>query len=126
MYRRINNSQKGLNTISDKTKELGLKMNINKTKLMAIKSEPPATNICIDVNPIEWVNTYMYLGIHIDAKLTFKEEVTYFRERAKTRLTTMKSMTSLKEGANIACTRSLIDYAAPVLHSIYPNQLESL
>ena len=131
---RINNLQKGLNTISDKTKELGLKMNINKTKLMAIKSDPPALNICIDGNPIEWVNTYMYLGIHIDAKLTFKEEVTYLRERAKARLSTMKYMTSLKEGANldiqrkyyIACTRSLIDYAAPVLHNLHPNQLESL
>ena len=43
-------------------------------------------------------------------------------------------MTSLKEGANleiqrkyyIACTRSLIDYAAPVLHSLKETQLESL
>ena len=72
-----------LNTISDKTKDLGLKMNTNKTKLLAIKSEPPATNICIDGNPIEWVNIYMYQGIHIDAKLTFKEEVTYLGKELK-------------------------------------------
>ena len=131
---RCTNLQRGLNMISNKTKELGLKMNINKTKLMAVKCEPPAMGIHIDGNLVDWVDSYMYLGICIDSKLTFKQEVTYLRERAKTRLSTMKYMTSLKEGANleiqrkyyIACTRSLIDYAAPVLHSLQEKQLESL
>ena len=126
--------QRGLDLISNKTKELGLKMNTNKTKLMAIKCDPPVGNICIDNNPIEWVESYMYLGIYIDSKLQFSQEVKYLRERARTRLTTMRYMTSLQEGANldvqrkyyIACTRSLIDYAAPVLHSLKEKQLESL
>ena len=128
------NLQRGLDLISNKTKELGLKMNTNKTKLMAIKCEPPERNICINNNPIEWVNTYMYLGIYIDSKLQFNQEVKYLRERAKTRLSTMRYMTSLKEGANIeiqrkyymACTRSLVDYAAPALHSLKEKQLDSL
>ena len=101
---------------------------------MAIKSDPPIGDICIDNNPIEWVNTYMYLGICIDSKTDFKQEVSYLGERAKSRLATMRYMTSLKEGANleiqrkyyIACTRSLVDYAAPALHSQKDKQLESL
>ena len=131
---KFTNLQKGLNQIAHKTKELGLKISTNKTKLMAIKCKAPEMNIRMDGNPIEWVETYMYLGIHIDSKLNFKQEVTYLRERAKTRLSTMKYMTSLKEGANLdiqrkyymACTRSLIDYAAPVLINLHDKQLESL
>ena len=76
----------------------------------------------------------MYLGVYIDSQLTFNQEVRYLRERAKTRLSTMKYMTSLKEGANlevqrkfyIACTRSLIDYASPVLNNLNDRQKQSL
>ena len=131
---KYNDLQRGLNEIALKTKELGLKVSTNKTKLMAIKCNPPERNICMDGNPIEWVNSYMYLGIQIDSKLTFKQEVSYLREKAKARLSTMKHMTTLKEGANfeiqrkyyIACTRSLVDYAAPVLNNLQTKQLESL
>ena len=131
---RFRSLQRALDTITNKTKELGLKMSTNKTKLMAIKSPPPEIPISIDGNPIEWVNSYMYLGIYIDSKLNFKQEVSHLREKAKTRLSTMRYMTSLKEGANleiqrkyyIACTRSLIDYASPVLHNLHGKQLESL
>ena len=101
---------------------------------MAIKYNPPERNICMDGNPIEWVNSYMYLGIQIDSKLSFKQEVSYLRERAKTRLSTMKHMTTLEQGANleiqrkyyIVCTRSLKDYAAPALNNLQDKQVESL
>ena len=76
----------------------------------------------------------MYLGVHIDSQLNFNQEIKYLRERASTRLSTMKYMTSLKEGANLevqrkyytACTRSLIDYAAPVLTNLTDRQKQSL
>ena len=131
---KFHNLQKALDAITHKTKELGLKMSTNKTKLMAIKCTPPELPVSIDGSPIEWVNSYMYLGIYIDSKLNFKQEVSYLRERAKTRLATMKYMTNLKEGANleiqrkyyIACTRSLIDYASPVLNNLHDKQMESL
>ena len=131
---KFHNLQKALDTITYKSKELGLKININKTKIMAIKCKPPEKAICIDNNPINWVDSYMYLGVYIDSQLTFNQEVRYLRERAKTRLSTMKYMTSLKEGANlevqrkfyIACTRSLIDYASPVLNNLNDRQKQSL
>ena len=131
---RITNLQKALDTISDKTKELGLKINTNKTKTMMIKCPIPNHTMLIDNNHIEWVDNYMYLGVYIDTNLTFNQEVKYLRERAKTRLSTMKYMTSLQEGAKlnvqksyyIACTRSLIDYAAPVLTHLNDTQKQSL
>ena len=131
---RIRNLQKALNGISEKTKELGLKINANKTKTMMIKGPRPEQTMYIDNNPIEWVETYMYLGVYIDSKLDFNQEVKYLRERAKTRLSTMKFMTSLQEGAKLevqktfymACTRSLIDYAAPVLTNLTDRQKQSL
>ena len=92
---KFHNLQKALNTITNKSKELGLKISANKTKLMAIKCKPSERTICIDNNPIEWVNTYLYLGVYIDSQLSFNQEVRYLRERAKTRLSTMKYMTSL-------------------------------
>ena len=131
---KINNLQKSLDIITRKSKELGLKINSNKTKTMTIKCQPPDQVMRVDNNPIEWVNSYMYLGVHIDTQLNFNQEVKYLRERAKTRLATMKHMTSLKEGANlqiqrtyyIACTRSLIDYAAPALVNLSETQKQSL
>ena len=131
---KITNLQKSLDIISKKSIELGLKINANKTKTMMIKSTRPEQPMKIDNNPIEWVESYMYLGVHIDSQLNFNQEIKYLRERAKTRLATMKYMTSLKEGANLevqrkyymACTRSLIDYAAPVLTNLNDKQKASL
>ena len=131
---KFNNLQKSLDIITRKSKELGLKVNTNKTKIMAIKCKPPDRIITMDNHPLEWVDTFMYLGVHIDSYLTFNQEVKYLRERAKTRLSTMKHMTTLKEGASlqvqrkyyVACTRSLVDYAAPVLTNLTDRQKESL
>ena len=131
---RINNLQKSLDIIAKRSKELGLKINTNKTKAMTVKCAEPQQIMHIDNNPIEWVGSYMYLGVYIDSQLNFNQEVKYLRERAKTRLSTMKYMTSLKEGANLevqkryytACTRSLIDYAAPVLTNLSDRQKQSL
>ena len=61
-------------------------------------------------------------------------EIKYLRERANARLSTMKYMTSLKEGASyrvqhayyLACTRTLIDYAAPTLTNMTQTQKASL
>ena len=126
--------QSVLNLIVEKAAELGLKININKTKAMMIKDRLPAESLKIDHTPIEWVNQYMYLGIIIDSQLKFNHEVTYLRQRASARLSTMKYMTSLKEGANLqvqrtfymSCTRALIDYGAPALTHLTEAQWTSL
>ena len=130
---RHSNMQKSLNLLGTKCKELGLKVNANKTKAMAIKSKPNKT-LTIGDQEIDWVNTFMYLGVCIDKKLTFQNEVKYLRERAATRLNPMKYMTSLKEGAGynvlrtyyLATTRSIVEYAAPTLGNLTSTQYTTL
>ena len=131
---KVRTMQRALNIIIEKSAELGLKININKTKAMMIKDRLPAESLKIDQAPIEWVNQYMYLGVIIDSQLKFNKEITYLRQRASARLSTMRYMNSLKEGANlhvqrtfyISCTRALIDYDAPALTHLTDTQWTTL
>ena len=131
---KISNLQRAVNMIMEKSKELGLKINNNKTKTMIIKDKKPERNITINNQQIEWVENFAYLGIHIDSKLNFNKELKYLRQKAAARLNTMKYVTSLKGGASLelqktyykACTRSLIDFAAPVLTNLTDNLKETL
>ena len=68
--------------IIQKSKELGLKINSNKTKTLMIKDKKAGRNIIINDQQIEWVDKFMYLGIHIDAKLNFNQEIKYLRQKA--------------------------------------------
>ena len=76
----------------------------------------------------------MYLGVHIDSKLNFNQEIKYLRQKVAARLNAMRYMTSLKGSAGLelqkyyynACTRSLIDFATPVLVNLMETQKELL
>ena len=131
---RLPKAQRALTQVNNKAKELGLKINIQKIKAMAIKSHRPDTQLKIGDTPIQWVNTYTYLGVQLDYQLKFDAEITFLRERAKTRLAPMKYMSSLKAGATIdiqrtyytACTRSIVEYASPVLCNLTEAQVSKL
>ena len=83
---KIHNLQRAVNMIIQKSNELGLKINSNKTKTMMIKDKKPGRNITINDQQIEWVDKFMYLGIHSDAKLNFNQEIKYLRQKAAARL----------------------------------------
>ena len=68
---KIRKLQRAVDIIIQKSNELGLKINSNKTKTMMIKDRIPERNISIDNQQIEWVESFVYLGIHIDSRLTF-------------------------------------------------------
>ena len=72
--------QRALKLIDDKAMELGLKINANKTKAMSIRGTNPIQQLTIGQHPIEWVDTYKYLGVYIDKHLTYNQQVTYLRE----------------------------------------------
>ena len=97
---KFHNMQTALNMIFETSSEIGLKINIQKTKAMAIWHTNTERNFKIGQQQLEWVNSFMYLGVHIDCELNFNTEIKYLRERANARLSTMKYMTSLKEGAS--------------------------
>ena len=98
--------QRALDQIHEKSVEIGLKINNNKTKAIVINGHTPEQPLTIDGRPIEWVTTFMYLGVHLDAQLTFNTQINYLRERAKTRLAPMRYMTTLKEGTNYKIQRT--------------------
>ena len=133
-HNRNRNIQQAIQTINNKSIELGLKINTNKTKAMSIKSAKPEYKLTIGTQEIEWVETYKYLGVYLDIQLNFNKQVTYLRERAKSRLAPMRYMISTKEGAKAeiqklyytAATRSLINYSAPVLVNLKDTQYTKL
>ena len=87
--------------------------------------------ININGTPIEWVNTYRYLGIVFDSKLSFTPLIKDLVTRMKARLNIMRTLAGTVKGAivralrqfYIQAIRSLVDYAAPIL-SIAPKSPE--
>ena len=132
--RKVVTMQRALDIIAEKSAELGLKINIDKTKAMMLKAATLQARLIFNQTTPQWVNQYMYLGIHMDSQQRFNKELAYLREKASARLNTMKCMISLSEGANLqvqrlycmACTRSLIDYATPALTHLTESQKASL
>ena len=95
--------QRAFNIIIEKSAELGLKINIHKINAMMVKDRLPAESLVIDQTQIGWVSQYMYLGIIIDSQFKFPKEVTHLKQRASSRLSIMKHMTSLNEGPILRC-----------------------
>ena len=79
-------AQWAINQLLEKCNLLGLKINICKSKCMAIKGKPPKTNITLNNTPLEWVTKFTYLGVIIDHHLTFTHSVAYLRGRASARM----------------------------------------
>ncbi|XP_068233495.1 uncharacterized protein [Palaemon carinicauda] len=86
------------------------------------------------MEPLEWVDSYMYLGVIIDKQLTFKGEIKYLKEKADARLAAMRYMTKLNDSANehvqkkyyLVCSRMLVEYATPILTNLTVIQKASV
>ena len=80
--------QLGVNSLCDWAKEHNLKFNADKTKAMIFtrkyKFEKP--EIWINRKPIEYVDTFKYLGIIFDTKLTWKPHIKQQSLKAKASL----------------------------------------
>ena len=115
--------QDAINTIEHRIHHLGLKISTTKTKAMAIRTPQLPTPITLSGQPIEWVSSYLYLGVIIDNELTLKPQFHLLEQKITKRLNIMRSLTSPILGATsavlrqyyIASIRSLIDYCSPTL-----------
>ena len=129
---KLRRTQQALDIISSKCEELGLKISAEKSRAMMIKAADPAWQLRAQGVGLAWTNSYQYLGVWIDKRLSFTAHVTYLRERTQARLNVMRAMTRLTAGATytvlrlyyVQAVRSLVDYSAPVLIALSPNQQE--
>lgn len=127
-------AQRALNKLYRKCAELGLKINANKTKAMAIRTPQPRHQLLLGHTPVEYTTTHRYLGVIFDSKLTFKPEVAYLRTRANSRLNALKFLAGKGRGASqkvlklfyIQAIRSLVDYAAPAILTLNHQELQKL
>ncbi|XP_068245407.1 uncharacterized protein [Palaemon carinicauda] len=123
-----------LDTIAASCQVLGLKINLNKTKAMAVKHSQPPPPLNLLGTPIEWVKNFTYLGVNLNFRLLPTSEITLRKHKANSRLSALRRITSLNQGTThhilrlfyIQAVRSLVEYAAPVLTTLSPTQEMSI
>ncbi|KAK3881862.1 hypothetical protein Pcinc_013726 [Petrolisthes cinctipes] len=121
-------------TALEKCQDLGLKISAEKTRAMMLKAADPAWQLHVQGIDLAWTNSYQYLGVWVDKRLSFTTHATYLRERTQARLNVMRAMTRPTAGATfsvlrlyyVQAVRSLVDYSALVLLALSPNQQERL
>ena len=122
--------QQALDLVSDKCKELGLKISTEKSKAMMMKTAFPDCHLRTQGIRLAWTNSHRYLGVWVDRSLTFTTQPTYLRERTQARINVMRAMTRTHTGATssvlrlfyVLAVRALVDYSAPVLVALSPTQ----
>lgn len=62
-------------TLKEKAREMGLEINVSKTKGMAIRMRSPGQNWTIGDDNIEIVDEFTYLGSKLNNKNTFEQEI---------------------------------------------------
>ncbi|KAK3895846.1 hypothetical protein Pcinc_000461 [Petrolisthes cinctipes] len=131
---KLRKTQQALDLISEKCQDLGLKISAEKTRAMMLKVADPAWQLRVQGIDLAWTNSYQYLGVWVDKRLSFTANAAYLRERTQARLNVMRAMTRPTAGATfsvlclyyVQAVRSLVDYSALVLLALSPNQQERL
>lgn len=100
-----------------------LKLNVGKTKVMIIRHPSmaaPINKISVDGEELEIVNQIKYLGIMIDDKLDFKENVDYVCKKVAKKVGVLSRLTNnITMGARITIYKTIIaphfDYCSTLL-----------
>ncbi|KAK3884439.1 hypothetical protein Pcinc_011276 [Petrolisthes cinctipes] len=127
---KLRKTQQVLDLISEKCQDLGLKISAEKTRAMMLKAEDPAWQLRVQGIDLAWTNSYQYLGVWVDKRLSFTAHAAYLRERTQARLNVMRAMTRPTAGATfsvlclyyVQAVRSLVDYSALVLLALSPSR----
>ncbi|XP_063854131.1 uncharacterized protein LOC135096523 [Scylla paramamosain] len=131
---KLRRTQQALDLISRKCQDLGLKISAEKSRAMMVKAADPTWRLRVQGVELAWTNSYQYLGVWVDKRLSFTAHAAYLRERTQSRLNVMRAMTRISAGATFSvlrqyyvhAVRSLVDYSAPVLIALSPNQQERI
>ncbi|XP_050724605.1 uncharacterized protein LOC127002567 [Eriocheir sinensis] len=127
---KVARAQQALDLVSEKCRELWLKVSAEKSRAMMFKAAPPDAQLFIRDVRLAWTPAYQYLGVWLDKGLSFIKQATYLKERTQARLNVMRAMTKTRAGATfpvlrlfyVQTVRALIDYSAPVLIALSPTQ----
>ena len=123
-----------LNDIEDESCRIGLKISAAKSKAMTFGLHSVQAILSIQGIHLEWVRKFQYLGVWIDDRLQFEEEIRYLKARAIARTTVMRVMSGREIGAGhevlrtfyVHAVRSIVDYASPALVTLSPALRDKL
>ena len=73
------NSQPSLTLLEKRCRELGFKLNLGKSKVMAFGVPMPNTSLTTAGAEVEWIENHQYLSVWIDRKLTLHTQINYLR-----------------------------------------------
>ena len=132
--RHVSRAQTAINAVATKCRELGLKINTDKTKTIHFGSCQPLPPLKLHDTHIDWAESHPYLGIWLDAHLRFNKHIAAIKDRTRARLRIMRAMAGLHEGASypvlrifyIQAIRSVIEYGAPCLAATTPASIQVL
>ena len=89
----LTRAQRALDLITDKCEERGLKISAEKSRTMAIRAATKTSQLLrVQDMALAWTDCYHYLGVWLDSRRSFTEQVSYLRERAQARLNVMRAM----------------------------------
>ena len=127
LYRKVNTPkdpdilQRDLEKLAQWSNEWQLRFNISKCKVMCIsnRKSSPATNYLINNTPLEWVESFKYLGVFIDRRLSWKEQVNYSVSKATKVLNLLRrnlhhSTKQAKAKVYTTLVRPHLEYSVPV------------
>ena len=131
----VSTTQRVLNKFSEKCISLGLEISVDKTQgVLFSKGRQTHPSLTLMDRPLTWDSSFKYLGIWLDAKLTFRKHITYTVDRVRQRLNILKILTATKIGANyhilrsfyLATIRSILEYGSQSFFKIKALQIQSL
>ncbi|XP_045101617.1 uncharacterized protein LOC123498223 [Portunus trituberculatus] len=104
-------SQRCLTLLDVKCRELGLKLNLNKSKAMAFGGAIPDAPLTTGIAQVGWVESHQYLGVWIDRHLTLRKQVETLKDRMLSRTNILKAIASNACGASFRVKRSFFTHA---------------
>ena len=101
---------------------------VKKSRAM-MKVADPAWQLHVQGVGLSWTNSYQYLSVWVDKRVSFTTHVAYLRERMQARLNAMWAMTRHTAWATYSVLRLFyeqtlrgpVDYRAPVLIALSPT-----
>lgn len=131
---RLIHTQQALDSIYPRCKDLGLKINSNKTKALQLRRWIPNQYLYIDTQQIQCVSTYKCLGEVFNSQGDSSAQLRHVLQKTKSRINVLcrRSATEMGAGFHVLRTfyiqgiRSIIDYSATSLKALTPVQLMKL